>query len=83
MKNRIRSIDWHRYRQHWIAITGHKVDSQGKKKTRLIKDPESPDGKKLIVEGKAENTAATINSVVNMILSDNWKDLCSDIDAKP
>lgn len=82
LKERLRNIDWHRYRQHWIEITGHKLDKFGKKKTREIKDPNSPSGKKTIVEGKAENTAAMINNVLNKILSDDWKDLCSDIDAK-
>jgi uncharacterized protein YfeS len=83
LKDRIRSIDWHRYRGHWVEITGHKLDNTGRKKTRIIKDPTSPEGKKLIVEGKAENTPAAINNVVNKILSDGWKDLCSDVDAKP
>lgn len=80
---RLRKIDWHRYRQHWITITGYKLDKAGKKRTREIKDPESPNGKRTIVESKAENTAATINNVLNKILSDSWKDLCSNVDAKP
>ncbi|GAA4243224.1 DNA sulfur modification protein DndB [Dactylosporangium darangshiense] len=80
--DRIRVIEWRRYRKHWIDITGYKVDSHGKKKTRVIKDPSSPDGTRTIVEGKAENTAATINSVVNKILSDNWKELTSEVDAR-
>lgn len=83
LTSRLREIDWHRYRQHWIAITGYKLDKMGKKKTREIKDPEISDRKRIIVEGKAENTAATINNVVNKILSDGWKELCSDIDATP
>ena len=82
-KERIRAIDWHRYRQHWISLLGHRVDKDGKTKVREIKDPSAPGGKKTIVEGQAQNTAGTINIVVNKILSDSWEDLCSDIDAKP
>jgi DNA-sulfur modification-associated len=82
LKNRLREIDWHRYRKHWVDITGYKVDSQGKKKKRVIKDPTASGGRREVVEGKAENTAATINSVLNKILSDRWKDLCSDVDAQ-
>lgn len=77
---RLQQIDWHRYRQHWIAITGFKVDKNGKKKTRLIKDGRG--GTLTIVDGKAENTAATINSTVNKILSPAWTDLTSSENAK-
>jgi hypothetical protein len=35
-----------------------------------------------IVDGKAENTAATINSVVNKILSPAWTDLTTTENAK-
>ncbi|MGW4129850.1 DNA sulfur modification protein DndB [Amycolatopsis japonica] len=78
---RLRKIDWHRYRQHWIAITGFKLDRKtGKKKTREINDG---DGSKLkIVEGKAENTAATIGNVANKILSPRWVELTSAVNAK-
>jgi hypothetical protein len=82
-QRRIGAIDWHRYRKHWIDVTGYKIDSQGRVKTRIIKDPASSDGKKLIVEGQAQNTAAAINTVVNRVLSDIWEELCSDVDAKP
>jgi hypothetical protein len=77
---RLGEIDWHRYRKHWIAITGSKVDKNGNKKTRRIKDGKS--GQKTIVEAQAQNTAAVINSVVNKMLSDSWTDLTSDVDAK-
>ena len=73
--NRLQQIDWHRYRQHWINITGFKVDKNGQTKTREIKDGKG--GTMEIVDGKAENTAATINSVVNKILSPAWTDLTS------
>ncbi|GAA1534652.1 hypothetical protein [Kribbella lupini] len=78
-KDRLSQIDWLRYRKHWIAITGYKVDKEGNKKTRVIKDG-TPTGKK-IVDGKAENTAATISNVVNKILSDSWTDLTKNTDA--
>lgn len=84
LKARLRKIDWHRYRKHWIRITGAKVDPRtGKTKTREIRDPEHPGQSKIVVEGKAENTAATISAVVNKILSDNWIELCDAVDAKP
>jgi uncharacterized protein YfeS len=82
-KERLQAIDWHRYREHWVSLLGHKVDKDGRTKTREIKDPSAPGGKRLIVESQAQNTAGTINIVVNKILSDGWEDLCSDIDAKP
>jgi hypothetical protein len=81
LKSRLTQIDWLRYRKHWVDVTGSKVDKNGKKKTREIKDG-TAGGKKLIVEGQAQNTAATINFVLNKILSDSWSDLCSDVDAK-
>jgi hypothetical protein len=77
---RLAEIDWHRYRKHWIAITGFKVDKDGKKKMRDIKDGHG--GTLHIVDGKAENTAATINSVVNKILSPAWVELTSSENAK-
>lgn len=77
---RLSRIDWHRYRKHWMEITGFKVDKEGNKKTRTIKDG-TPGGVMVIVEGKAENTATTINSVANRILADNWNDLSSSEDA--
>lgn len=80
LADRLTKIDWRRYRKHWIEITGFKVDKDGKKKTRTIKD--GTPGGKVIVEGKAENTATTINSVVNRILASNWTDLTSSEDAK-
>jgi hypothetical protein len=81
LKSRLSSIDWVRYRQHWIDVTGHKLDKEGKKKTREIKDG-TEGGKKTIVEGQAQNTAATIGFVLNKVLSDTWTELCSDVDAK-
>jgi hypothetical protein len=81
LQDRLAKIDWHRYRKHWIDITGHKLDKEAKKKTREIKDG-TENGRMTIVEGQAQNTAATIGFVLNKILSNTWTDLCSDIDAK-
>ncbi|MFF4625742.1 hypothetical protein [Nonomuraea jabiensis] len=78
-RDRLSGIDWLRYRKHWIDITGHKIGKDGGKKTRVIKDG-SPEGR-LIVEGKAENTAATIANVARKILSESWTDLTSTVDA--
>ncbi|MFG2343994.1 hypothetical protein [Streptomyces phaeochromogenes] len=81
LKDRLNKIDWVRYRKHWIAVTGHKIDKEGNKKTREIKDG-TEGGRKLILEGQAQNTAATIGFVLNKILSSTWTDLCSNVDAK-
>ena len=79
--SQLQQIDWHRYRQHWIAITGSKIDRKtGKKKTRDIKDGEG--GTLSIVQGKAENTAATISNVAAKILSPAWTELISIENAK-
>ncbi|MBQ1065244.1 hypothetical protein [Micromonospora sp. D75] len=75
---RIHTIDWLRYRKHWISLTGYKIDRNGKKKTREIKD--GAGGKKLIVDGRAQNTAAHIGTVVNKILSNKWTDLTATAD---
>ncbi|WP_410819112.1 hypothetical protein [Micromonospora sp. 050-3] len=81
LRSRLEKIDWLRYRKHWIEITGNKLDKAGAKKTRVIKDG-SPHGK-LVVEGKAENTAAAISNVARKILSDHWTELTSEVDATP
>lgn len=78
---RLRQIDWHRYRKHWIAITGYKIDGKtGEKKTREIKDGNG--GVIRIVEGTATNTPAAIGNVANKILSPAWKELASAENAK-
>ena len=77
---RLAAIDWLRYRQHWIAITGSKLDKNGHVKTRMIKDGRG--GMIKVVDGKAENTAASISQVTNKLLSDSWIDLTKDLDAK-
>jgi hypothetical protein len=78
LAHRIHDIDWLRYRKHWIALTGYKVDRQGNKKTREIKDGNG--GRKPIVDGKAQNTAAIIGTVVNVLLSDKWINLTATVD---
>jgi hypothetical protein len=75
---RIHEIDWLRYRKHWIALTGYKVIRNGDKKTREIKD--GAGGKRTIVDGKAQNTAAIISTVVNKIESARWTDLTATVD---
>ncbi|MGV0157133.1 hypothetical protein ACSW29_27720 [Rhodococcus sp. GB-02] len=85
-EERIDKIDWLRYRKHWIDLTGRKVASDGKPKTRVIKVGTDSDGKvitKTVADGKAENTAAAINFAVNKIEGATWTDLTSDVDAKP
>lgn len=82
LKHRLRKIDWFRYRKHWIDITGHKVTKEGKPKTREIKVG-MEDQRKLIVEGQAQNTAASIHTVLNKIITPGWEALCSDVDASP
>jgi hypothetical protein len=79
--DRLRKIDWHRYRKHWITITGFKIDAKtGRKKTRDIKDGHG--GLLKIVEGTATNTPAAIANVANKILSPSWEELTSDENAK-
>ncbi|MET7808804.1 hypothetical protein [Micromonospora chersina] len=79
LRSRLGKIDWLRYRQHWIDITGFKLDKTGSKKTRVIKDG-TPNGKR-VVDGKAENTAAAISNVARKIMSDHWIELTSKEDA--
>ena len=72
LEQRLSDIDWHRYRKHWIAITGAKIDKKSAKpKKRTLRTGET------IVEGKAENTPTAIASVKAKLLSDSWTDLTS------
>ena len=76
LERRLEKIDWHRYRKHWIAITGAKIDKEtGKRKRRELKSGE------IVVDAKSENTAAVIGAVKNKILSDTWTDLTSQENA--
>jgi hypothetical protein len=80
LTERLNKIDWLRYRKHWIDLTGRKIDKDGKPKKREIKDGTAK-GKLTIIEGKAENTAAAINSLVNKIEGPTWTDLTSNVNA--
>jgi hypothetical protein len=74
LKDRLSKIDWHRYRQHWIGITGYSI-KDGKKKTFQLKS----NGEYKVV-AMAPNTAGVIESVCSKILSESWIDLCGSID---
>jgi hypothetical protein len=74
---RLKQIDWSRYRRHWIALTGHKVNKDGTKKTFKLKSTSEEK-----VMGQAQNTPAAISAVKNKILSSNWTDLTSNEDEK-
>ncbi|WP_129727947.1 DNA sulfur modification protein DndB [Ectobacillus funiculus] len=67
---RLKEIDWHRYRTHWIAITGHSV-KDGKKKVFKLKST----GEEKVV-AYAPNTAAVIDVVADKLLSNKWIELC-------
>jgi hypothetical protein len=80
-RDRLQKIDWHRYRKHWIDITGFRIDRKsGKKKIRPIKDGKG--GTLTIVEASAQNTPAAVGKVATKILSTTWTDLTSNVDAK-
>ena len=72
LKERLEKIDWHRYRKHWIALTGYKLD-KGLKKTITLKGSDNK-----VVAAQAQNTAAVIGAVCDKLLSDSWQDLCSE-----
>lgn len=72
LKKRLEKIDWHRYRKHWISLTGYKLD-KGVKKAITLKGSDIK-----VVAAQAQNTAAIIGSVCDKILSDSWQDLCSE-----
>jgi len=76
LEERLAAIDWHRYRQHWIDITGAKVD----RKTSSVKRRTLKSGE-VVIEGKAENTPTTIANVRTKILSDSWTDLTGSANA--
>ncbi len=69
LERRLKAIDWHRNKKHWINITGHPVTETGAPKTKRLND-----GTEIVV-GNAPNTAAVISVVKNKILSDTWTDL--------
>jgi DNA-sulfur modification-associated len=69
LTSRLGQIDWLRYRQHWVALTGAKM-KDGKKRTFKLKST----GEEKIL-GQAQNTPYIISSVRDKILSDSWTDL--------
>jgi hypothetical protein len=78
LRNRLKAIDWLRYRKHWIDITGAKVGKKdGKKRLRALKDGQT------VVDAQAQNTATVINAVAAKLTSDSWKDLTAAENAKP
>jgi hypothetical protein len=77
LKERLKAIDWLRYRKHWVAITGYKVNKEGKKKTFKLKSTAEEK-----VVSQAQNTAASINAVKSQILSSKWTELTSTDDEK-
>ena len=70
----MKKIDWERQRKHWIAITGHGMTTDGKKKLVKLKDGRE------VVSAQAPNTQAVIGAVANKVLSDAWADLCAKED---
>lgn len=73
---RLAAIDWHRYRKHWIALTGPKIDKRtSEPKRRELKSGE------VVIEGRAENTPSVIAAVRAKILSGSWRDLTSEVNA--
>jgi len=76
LKERLSKIEWLRYRKHWVELTGAKVDKDGNVRTKVLKSTGTPK-----VIGQAQNTATSIQTVRNKILSDKWTDLTSTEDA--
>ena len=76
LKDRLRQIDWLRYRKHWVELTGAKVDKHGDRRTKLLKSTGT-----LKVSGQAQNTATSIQAVKSKILSPNWRQLTEAVDA--
>ena len=76
LKNRLSKIEWLRYRKHWVELTGAKVDKNGNLRTKVLKSTGTPK-----VIGQAQNTATSIQTVRNKILSPNWEQLTQTVDA--
>lgn len=76
LRDRLKKIDWLRYRKHWVNVTGKKVGKNGKpKKYKLRSEPEEK------VEGQAQNTRTVISMVRDIILSNKWEMLTKSEDA--
>ncbi len=74
LERRLRAIDWHRWRRHWVEITGYTVDENGNKKPLTLKDGT------VVVRTKSPNTAATIGTAAKLIVSPGWEKLCGSED---
>ncbi len=69
---RLRTIDWHRYRKHWVNFNGAKVDKKtGKAKRISLKNGD------VVVSSQAQNTNANIEAIASKLLSSSWTDLQS------
>jgi hypothetical protein len=76
LESRLTKIDWLRYREHWVDITGFKRSPNGSpKRVRLISA-----GNMEKIVGQAQNTATVISAVAAKICSDSWQDLTKTID---
>ena len=75
LEERLSKIDWLRYRQHWVNLTGWKLGKDGKMRTFKLK---STGEDKVLAQ--AQNTASVIAAVRDKILSPTWTDLTSDED---
>ena len=75
LDKRLHAIDWHRYRKHWINITGYVQNKDTSKKTFILKET----GEEKVV-AKSPNVYNIVTAVSNKILSNTWTDLCSSED---
>jgi hypothetical protein len=72
LRERLSTIDWHRYRKHWVELNGAKVD----KKTGEMKRIQLKSGE-VVVNSQAQNTNANIDAITSKLLSSSWTDLQS------
>lgn len=73
-KKRLKQTDWLRYRQHWVKITGASQKDGNNVPAKL----KSISG---VVSALAPNTPAIVAAVADKILSPNWRELTSDVNA--
>ena len=80
-KNRLKEINWVRYKKHWINITGYAPNKEGGKQRFELKSESTDENNKVYkVKAAAPNLAAKITQVQNLILSHQWHILCADED---
>jgi hypothetical protein len=72
LKARLKAIDWHRYRKHWVQLTGPKMGKDGKPRPIPLKG-----SGEMVVLGQAQNTNLVIDAVAAKLLSATWNELCS------